>query len=108
MDDLKAENKEFFDIDPDKTLNKDIETSESIKNLSKRSIKRRLKKKKWEETKEERRKYKKERDKIKRLEKRKIQKETDASTIKLRKDQVPSDIKVIIDCGFDDKMIDKV
>ncbi|QSL66883.1 hypothetical protein MERGE_001270 [Pneumocystis wakefieldiae] len=41
------------------------------------------------------------------LEKRKIQKETDASTIKLRKDQVPSDIKVIIDCGFDDKMIDK-
>ncbi|EMR08561.1 hypothetical protein PNEG_03041 [Pneumocystis murina B123] len=107
MADLKAKNKEFFNIDPDEILNKDVKTNESIENLSKRTIKRRLKKKKWEETKAERRKYKKERDKIKKLEKHKKHVEAGMHSIKLKKNQIPSEIKVIIDCGFDDKMIDK-
>ncbi|KTW31563.1 hypothetical protein T552_00201 [Pneumocystis carinii B80] len=107
MADLKAENKEFYQVDPDEILKKDIKTDESTEKLSKRSIKRRLKKKKWEETKAERRKYKKERDKIKKLEKYKKYEESGVHPIKFKKNQIPSGIKVIIDCSFDDKMIDK-
>ncbi|KAG4304866.1 hypothetical protein PORY_001541 [Pneumocystis oryctolagi] len=78
-----------------------------VNNLSKKMIKRKLKKQKWEETKAERRKYKKEKIKIKKAEKRKKLEKAGLFPVKLKKTQIPSNIKVIIDCEFDDKMIDK-
>src|SRR5271156_2968789 len=82
-----------------------VEGTESL--LSKNALKRQLKRKRWEESKSERRAHKK----AKLKEKKETLKQTGQ---RLRKraskvyGQENSGVRVVIDCAFDDFMIDKV
>ncbi|KAG4301235.1 hypothetical protein PCANB_002533 [Pneumocystis canis] len=107
MTNPEIEYKESYNPVSSEILDHITKTEELNKNLSKKTIKKILKKQKWEETKIKRRQYKKERTKIKKTERRKRLEETGVIPVKLKKNQIPSDINVIIDCEFDDKMIDK-
>ncbi|KAG5518652.1 hypothetical protein PMAC_002621 [Pneumocystis sp. 'macacae'] len=98
---------EFYNILSHEIPTQEVKIEKPIMNLSKKMIKKKLKQKKWEETKAEWRKRKKEKARIKKAEKRKRLEKTEVSSTKLKKNQTPSNIKVIIDCEFDDKMIDK-
>jgi hypothetical protein len=74
--------------------------------LSKNALKRQLKRQRWEDSKSERRANKKAKLKQKR-ESQKL-----AGILPIRRpplpQQTPSDIRIVIDCGFDELMIDKV
>ena len=76
--------------------------------LSKNAIKRQLKRQRWEDSREERRAYKK----AKLREKKEVLKLSGQKPNKQRKvvveGQKSSCIRVVIDCAFDDLMIDKV
>ena len=83
-------------------------TPEAVPPLSKNALKRQLKRQRWEDSKADRRAYKK----AKLKEKKEIMKQSGQRLPKKRRPVVEgqenSGIRVVIDCSFDDLMIDKV
>ncbi|CCJ30593.1 unnamed protein product [Pneumocystis jirovecii] len=107
MSDFEVKDEKSCKTFSDRISTQETKIEEPTINFSKKMMKKKLKQKKWEETKAEWRKRKKEKAKIKKIEKRKKLEEMKIPFTKLKKNQTPSNIKVIIDCEFDDKMVDK-
>lgn len=103
------EEREVDSNSPDVKENTDTlsNTASSDPTLSKNALKRQLKRQRWEDSKEDRRAYKKAK-----LKQKKEEMKANGQTLKRKKvtveGQEDSDIKVVIDCGFDELMSDKV